>query len=98
MKILEFFLLLLVLGLNLANNRPHAINIIGKRNTGECFNKNEYSSFSPISGPEIPKAHGQHNIGAPIIPPYILNIPRLILNIHNIIPIIIGVTNTSHEV
>ena len=96
MKILKPLLFLLVLCLNLANNGSNAINIIGERNTGKRLYKDKYRGFRPIGSPQITKSNRQHNISAPIVSPNIFNIPRLVLYINNIIPIVIGITYTSH--
>lgn len=88
MEILEPFLLLLVLCFNLANNRTYTIDIICQCDTTDSLDKNESNSFYTIRGGYISKSNSQHDVGTPIISPYIFGGPILILNINFLIPII----------
>ena len=72
MEILEFFFFFLIFCLHLADDRANVVDIVGKSYATESFDENEQKSLIVVGSAEITKAHGKHDISAPVITPNIL--------------------------
>lgn len=86
-KVFEFFLFLFVFCLNFADDRPDAVDVVGKRNTADSLNEDESDSFCKVGGRNISESDSEHDVGAPIIAPNIFSFPVLTLNVDFVVPV-----------
>lgn len=97
MKIFKFFLLLLIVSLHLAYNRPHVIDVVCQSDTAEGFYEDEYQCLVMIGSRYVTKTYSKHDIGSPIIPPNIFIDPLLIFYSNFVVPILFWV-DAGHKV
>ena len=71
------FLRFLVL-LHRADQGSYVADIIGQGDAAESLNKNQYNGLVVVGCCEIAKTDSQHYIGAPVVPPYIFDMPLLV--------------------
>ena len=87
MKILKFFLFLLILCFDLTNNGPYTTDIIGQCDATDSLYEDKHDSFGGISSRDITKTNSQHDIGPPVVSPYVFRIPLFIGYVYFSIPI-----------
>lgn len=75
MKYLQLFLLGLIIFPNGTDQSPHITNIVRQSNTAKSLNKHQNYSLVLIGGRNVPEAHSEHNIGAPVVAPDVLGRP-----------------------
>lgn len=52
-----------------ADEITHTVDIVGQANAADHLDEDEAQRLLPVGGHEIPEAHGEHNGGAPVVPP-----------------------------
>jgi hypothetical protein len=86
-KVLEFFLFLLVFCLDFADDWADAVDVVGKGNAADSLNEDESDSFCKVGGRDISESDSEHDVGAPIIAPNIFSFPVLTLNVYFFVPV-----------
>lgn len=76
MKYLVLFGLLLVLGSDIADQRPDAVNVVCQHDAANSLDENEAESFLIVGSDNVTKSYSEHDVDCPVVGPDVDLIPR----------------------
>ena len=75
MESLQFLLLFFFVFPDFANQSPDVTDVVGQSDATESLNKNQDNGFVVVGGAKISEPNCQHDVGAPVVAPNILDEP-----------------------